>query len=89
MLLASAGLLRNRRATTHWGALDLLAGLDPSIQVERAQRVVSDGIVSSAGVAAGIDMALGIVETFFGKAVADDTAHYIEYPRRAGPTGDQ
>ncbi len=89
LLLASAGLLRNRRATTHWGALDLLAGLDPSIQVERAQRVVSDGIVSSAGVAAGIDMALGIVETFFGKAVADDTAHYIEYPRRAGHTGDQ
>jgi transcriptional regulator GlxA family with amidase domain len=53
--------------------------------VERAHRVVDDGIVSSAGVASGIDMAFYVVETLFGKAVADETAHYIEYRRDGGP----
>jgi transcriptional regulator GlxA family with amidase domain len=81
LLLAKAGLLGGRRATTHWGALDLLASLDPTITVERERRVVEDGIVTSAGVAAGIDMALAVVESICGRAVADETAHYIEYPR--------
>ena len=81
LLLASAGLLRGRRATTHWGALDVLAELDPSIRVEAGARVVSDGIISSAGVAAGIDMAFQVVEMLHGREVADETAAYIEYPR--------
>lgn len=82
LLLARAGLLSGRRATTHWGAYDLLASLDPSIDVVRTARVVHDEVVSSAGVAAGIDMAFDIVERFCGKDVADETAHYIEYSRR-------
>jgi transcriptional regulator GlxA family with amidase domain len=82
LLLARAGLLAGRRATTHWGAYDLLAGLDPTVTVDREARVVTDGIVSSAGVAAGIDMAFGVVETICGRAVADETAKYIEYPRQ-------
>jgi len=81
LLLARAGLLAGRRATTHWGAYDLLAGLDPTVTVEREARVVTDGIVSSAGVAAGIDMAFAVVESICGRAVADETAKYIEYPR--------
>lgn len=81
LLLARAGLLSGRRATTHWGALDLLAGLDPTVSVDREARVVTDGIVSSAGVAAGIDMAFSMVESIHGRAVADETARYIEYPR--------
>jgi transcriptional regulator GlxA family with amidase domain len=81
LLLARAGLLKGRRATTHWGALDLLGTIDPSVHVEREERVVEDGIVSSAGVAAGIDMAFRVVERLHGKAVADETAHYIEYRR--------
>lgn len=81
LLLASAGLLRGRRATTHWGAVDLLAEIDPSITVESDARVVEDGIISSAGVAAGIDMAFVVVEMLHGKNVADETAAYIEYPR--------
>ena len=81
LLLARAGLLAGRRATTHWGALDLLAGLDPTVSVDREARVVTDGIVSSAGVAAGIDMAFSMVEEVCGRAVADETARYIEYPR--------
>ena len=82
LLLAKAGLLRGRRATTHWGAYDLLASLDPSIKVVRDARVVRDGIASSAGVSAGIDMAFDVVEQICGAAVADETAHYIEYVRR-------
>jgi transcriptional regulator GlxA family with amidase domain len=81
LLLARAGLLSGRRATTHWAALDLLAGLDPTVTVDREARVVTDGIVSSAGVAAGIDMAFSMVERLCGQAVADETARYIEYPR--------
>lgn len=81
LLLARVGLLAGRRATTHWGALDLLASLDRSIRVEPALRVVEDGIVTSAGVSAGIDMALDLVEAICGREVADETAKYIEYPR--------
>ena len=83
LLLARAGLLSGRRATTHWGAHDLLASLDSTIVVERHLRVVDDGIVTSAGVAAGIDMALSVVESIHGKAVADETAKYIEFPRHS------
>jgi transcriptional regulator GlxA family with amidase domain len=81
LLLARAGLLAGRRATTHWGALDLLSEIDPTVKVDREARVVADGIVSSAGVAAGIDMAFSVVESLYGRAVADETAKYIEYPR--------
>jgi transcriptional regulator GlxA family with amidase domain len=81
LLYAKAGMLQGRRATTHWGALDLLESLNAGVKVERGLRVVDDGIISSAGVASGIDMAFHVVETLFGKAVADETAHYIEYRR--------
>ena len=81
LLLAKAGLLKGRRATTHWGALDLLATLDPTVAVDREARVVDDGIVSSAGVASGIDMAFLVVERLFGREVADETAHYVEFRR--------
>jgi transcriptional regulator GlxA family with amidase domain len=81
LVLAQLGLLAGRRATTHWAAHDLLASLDPTIHVDRRSRVVNDGIVTSAGVSAGIDMAFDVVEQLCGKAVADETAHYIDYPR--------
>jgi len=81
LLLATLGLLANKRATTHWGAHDFLASIDPTITVESDQRVVTDGVFTSAGVAAGIDMAFAVVEALHGKAIADETAHYIEFPR--------
>ena len=81
LLLAKAGLLQGKRATTHWGALDLLASLYTGVVVDRETRVVDDGVVTSAGVASGIDMSFYVVEQLFGKAVADETAHYIEYRR--------
>jgi transcriptional regulator GlxA family with amidase domain len=81
LLLAQAGLLRGRRATTHWAALDLLDALDAGVEVERRLRVVDDGVITSAGVASGIDMAFHVVERFHGSAVANETACYIEYRR--------
>jgi len=85
LLVARTGLLRGKHATTHWGALDTLASLQAGVTVEREHRVVDDGIVTSAGVASGIDMAFYVVETLFGRDVADDTAHYIEYRRDGKP----
>jgi transcriptional regulator GlxA family with amidase domain len=82
LVLARAGLLAGRRATTHWGALALLAELDPTIRVEADRRVVDDGIVTSAGVSAGIDMALAIVEAMHGRVIADETARYMDYLRQ-------
>lgn len=79
LLLARAGLLRGRRATTHWAALDLLESLDEGVVVEREARVVEDGIISSAGVASGIDMAFHVVSKLCGREVAEETARYIEY----------
>lgn len=81
LLLAKAGLLDGKRATTHWAALDLLAEVGPAVIVDRDRRVVDDGVITSAGVASGMDMAFYVVEQLFGKGVADETAHYIEYRR--------
>lgn len=81
LLLARAGLLAGRRATTHWGAPALLKEIDPTIQVEAQLRVVEDGIFTSAGVSAGIDMAPAVVEAMYGREVADETARYMDYPR--------
>ena len=85
LLLAKTGLLEGRHATTHWGALDTLDALQAGVHVEREHRVVDDGIVTSAGVASGIDMAFYVVESLFGREVADETAHYIEYRRDGSP----
>jgi len=82
LLLAKAGLLEGRRATTHWSALERLEALEAGVTVERDARYVDDGIISSAGVAAGIDMAFYVVERLCGREIADETAHYIDYPRR-------
>ncbi len=81
LLLAKAGLLAGRRATTHWGALELLGRINPSVRVEQSVRAVHDGVHSSAGVSAGIDMALDVVEQLHGRELADETARYIEYRR--------
>lgn len=79
LLLAKVGLLRGRRATTHWGALDLLRSIEPTAHVEHGERFVDDSVLTSAGVSAGIDLALAIVGRVAGAEVARETAHYIEY----------
>ena len=78
LLLAAAGLLKNRKATTHWSAFELLKELSPSTKVLK-KRYVIDKIFTSAGVASGIDLSLKVVENFYGKTVAKNTAKYMEY----------
>jgi transcriptional regulator GlxA family with amidase domain len=80
MLLAQAGLLNGRRATTHWRVLDWLKGSFPSVTVEERLHVVEDGdIITSAGISAGIDMALMVVSRYFGEPIARATARQMEY----------
>jgi transcriptional regulator GlxA family with amidase domain len=70
-VLAEAGLLDGRRATTHWGSCDLLAARYPSVRVDPDAIFVRDGDVwTSAGVTAGIDLALAMVEDDLGRDVA-------------------
>lgn len=80
LLLAKLGLLHGKRATTHWAGLELLATIDPTIHIQSGRRVVHDGVFTSAGVSAGIDMSFAVVEQICGRDVALETAHYIEYP---------
>lgn len=62
LVFAAAGLLAGRPATTHWGAFDELAEIDPSVLLDTEARYVDDGdVVTSAGISAGIDMALHLV----------------------------
>jgi len=81
MLLGGAGLLDGRRATTHWHALDWMRASFPQITVEDQLHVVEDGrILTSAGISAGIDMALRVVTRYYGEAVGRATARHMEYP---------
>jgi len=80
LVLAAAGLLAGRPATTHWASLDHLASLDPSIDVRRDVRFVDDGdTVTSAGVSAGIDMALHLVARLESTERARAVRHVIQY----------
>lgn len=85
-VLAAAGLLDGRRATTHWAALDLFAKTFPQVHLERDPIFVRDGnIYSSAGVTAGMDLALALVEEDLGRDVALDTARaLVLFLRRPG-----
>jgi transcriptional regulator GlxA family with amidase domain len=81
LLLAAAGLLDGRRATTHWRSLDWLRESFPAVTVDYDQHVVEDGaIFTSAGIAAGIDLALKVVARYHGETVARATAKHMEYP---------
>jgi transcriptional regulator GlxA family with amidase domain len=81
LILGKAGLLGGLRATTHWRSLDLLAELFPDVVVDRTSHVVDQGmIMTSAGIAAGIDLALSVVQRYCGEAIARATARHMEYP---------
>jgi transcriptional regulator GlxA family with amidase domain len=81
MLLGQAGLLDGRRATTHWRSLDWMRQSFPAVTVEDKLHVVEDGhLLTSAGISAGIDMALRVVARYFGEAVGRATARHMEYP---------
>ena len=80
--LGKAGLLDGLSATTYYGLIDQLKEVAPKAHIVNDQRFVDNGrIILSAGISAGIDMSLSVVESLFGKGVADETAHYIEFRR--------
>lgn len=80
LVYAAAGLLSGRPATTHWGALDELAALDPTVDVRTEERFVDDGdVITSAGVSAGIDMALHLVARLAGVERARAVRRGIQY----------
>jgi transcriptional regulator GlxA family with amidase domain len=74
-------LLDGLSATTHHGALDLLREVAPNTTVRDDLRVVDNGrVITSAGVAAGIDMSFHVVAKLLSPEIAAETARYIEYP---------
>jgi transcriptional regulator GlxA family with amidase domain len=83
LVYAAAGLLTGRPATTHWASLNLLAELDPTVITDVDARFVDDGdLITSAGVSAGIDMALHLVARLAGTERARDVRRDIQYDPR-------
>jgi transcriptional regulator GlxA family with amidase domain len=81
MLLGFAGLLDGLHATTHWKSLDWMRDSFPAVSVHYDQHVVeNDRVVTSAGISAGIDMALKVVARYCGEPAARATARHMEYP---------
>jgi transcriptional regulator GlxA family with amidase domain len=80
LVLAAAGLLDGRSATTHWSALELLPTLGRDIEVRSEDRFVDTGeVITAAGVSAGIDMALHLVARLHSPERARQVRRYIQY----------
>jgi transcriptional regulator GlxA family with amidase domain len=78
-ILAAAGLLHQRRVTTHWLYSELLARAYPSIDVDASLLFARDGnIYSSGGITAGIDLALALVEEDLGREIARQLDTFCE-----------
>lgn len=83
LLLGKAGLLDTLEMTTHHIAYDLLREIVPNGTVHEDRRFVDNGkIITSAGIAAGIDMSLHVVERLLGPEIAGATSRHMEYPWR-------
>ena len=81
--LARSGLLKGKSATTHHDFLDEFAKRFPDVQVRRGVRFVEHPrVATAAGLSAGIDLALRVVERYFGRPAAQRTASYMEYESR-------
>jgi transcriptional regulator GlxA family with amidase domain len=80
LVYAAAGLLKDRPATTHWASLNLLSEIDPTVITDVDARFVDDGdLLTSAGVSAGIDMALHLVARLAGVERAREVRRGIQY----------
>ena len=80
-VLAAAGLLDGRPATTHWQHADELRRLHPEVHVDENVLFVDDGdVLTSAGLAAGIDLCLHLIRTDHGAQVANAVARYCVVP---------
>lgn len=81
LMLGKAGLLDGLETTTHHVAYDLLREMVPTGIVHEDMRFVDNGrVITSAGIAAGIDMSLHVVERLLGTEIAAATARHMEYP---------
>lgn len=79
-LLAEAGILEGKSATTHWASIDRMRETYPSVTVQENIKFVDAGnIISSAGISAGIHMAFHVVNRLLGQEVAQSTAKHMEY----------
>ena len=79
-VLASTGLLSGKAATTHHGAYKVFAVQFPDVRLKRGARFTEDGNLATAGgLSSGIDLALRVVQRYFGHQVAVDTAYQLEY----------
>jgi transcriptional regulator GlxA family with amidase domain len=88
-LLARAGLLDGRRATTNKRAFDWVAGFGENVRWQRAARWAVDGpLYTASGVSAGLDMSLAFVEDVYGREQAEQIARTIEYERTEDPARD-
>jgi len=85
-VLAAAGLLDDRPATTHWAAAGVLAQMYPKVDVRPAQLYIDDGdVLTAGGGAAGMDLGLHLLRTQYGAEVANRLARYMVVPpHRAG-----
>ena len=80
LILAKAGLLEGLQATTHHEVLDELSAFAPNTEIRREQRYVDNGrIMTSAGISAGIDMSLHVVEKLLSREYSLKTRKYMEY----------
>jgi transcriptional regulator GlxA family with amidase domain len=79
--LAKAGLLDGKEATTHHDFIDDLASAFPTVKVQKGLRFVEGGphLATAGGLTSGIDLALRVVERYFGRPAAERTAFYMEY----------
>ena len=79
-LLAKTGLLEGKSATTHHGSFKKFAMDFPDVRLVRGARWVdSGGVATAGGLSSGIDLALHVVERYFGRPAAEGTAYYMEY----------
>jgi transcriptional regulator GlxA family with amidase domain len=79
-VLADAGLLKGRTATTHWDDFDQLLRIDGSIEPKRDARFVDTGdIITSAGISAGIDMALHLIVRLHSEDRAREIKRRLQY----------
>lgn len=80
LLLAKAGLLNGKMATTHWASLERLKIEFPHVEVQREVKFVDEGnIITSGGISAGINMSFHIVKRLLGSEVAQNTDKIMEY----------
>ncbi|WP_312117651.1 DJ-1/PfpI family protein [Brevibacillus reuszeri] len=80
LLLAKAGLLDDKMATTHWASLDRLEKEFPQVLVQREVKFVDEGnVITSGGISAGINMSFHVVKRLLGSDVARETAKMMEY----------